>query len=34
MAKGITDGSRPKGYLTREEGAAMALKASKVTEDK
>ncbi len=33
MAKGITDGSRPKGYLTREEGAAMALKASKITED-
>lgn len=34
VEKGITDGSRPKGYLTREEGAAMALKASKVTEDK
>ena len=34
VKKGITDGSRPKGYLTREEGAAMALKASKVTEDK
>lgn len=33
VAKGITDGSRPKGYLTREEGAAMALKASKITED-
>ena len=33
MAKGITDGTRPKGYLTREEGAAMALKASKITED-
>ena len=31
--KGITDGSRPKGYLTREEGAAMALKASKLSED-
>ena len=34
VGKGITDGSRPKGYLTREEGMAMALKASKVTEDK
>ena len=34
VEKGITDGSRPKGYLTREEGAAMALKASKVTEGK
>ena len=34
VKKGITDGSRPKGYLTREEGAAMALKATKVTEDK
>ena len=34
VEKGITDGSRPKGYLTREEGAAMALKATKVTEDK
>lgn len=34
IAKGITDGTRPKGYLTREEGAAMALKATKVTEDK
>lgn len=33
VEKGITDGSRPKGYLTREEGAAMALKASKITED-
>ena len=32
--KGITtDGSRPKGYLTREEGMAMALKASKISED-
>lgn len=30
---GITDGKRPKGYMTREEGAAMALKASKVAED-
>ena len=31
--KGITtDGSRPKGYLTREEGMAMALKASEVSE--
>jgi len=29
VAEGITDGSRPKGYLTREEGAAMALQASK-----
>lgn len=34
VAEGITDGSRPKGYLTREEGAAMALQASKVTGDK
>ena len=33
VEKGITDGSRPKGYLTREEGAAMALKASKIAED-
>ena len=33
-ARGITtDGSRPRGYLTREEGMAMALKASKATED-
>ena len=32
IEKGITDGTRPKGYLTREEGAAMALKASKVPE--
>ena len=31
--KGITDGSRPKGYMTREEGAAMALKAVKLSED-
>ena len=31
--KGITkDGSRPRGYLTREEGMAMALKASEVSE--
>ena len=30
---GITDGKRPRGYMTREEGAAMALKASKVAED-
>lgn len=30
---GITDASRPKGYLTREEGAAMALKATKIAED-
>ena len=29
VEEGITDGTRPKGYLTREEGAAMALKASK-----
>ena len=33
VAKGITDGSRPKGYLTREEGAAMSLKATKIAED-
>ena len=28
-AKGITDGSRPQGYVTREQCAAMALRASK-----
>lgn len=34
IEKGITkDGSRPGGYLTREEGMAMSLKASKVAED-
>lgn len=31
---GITDGKRPRGYMTREEGAAMALKATKIAEDK
>jgi N-acetylmuramoyl-L-alanine amidase CwlA len=34
VALGISaDGERPKGYLTREEGMAMSLKAVKISED-
>lgn len=29
VSKGITDGTRPKGYVTREQAAIMALRASK-----
>ena len=30
IAKGITDGTRPKGYATREEVAAMVLRGTKI----